>query len=234
VGIDFDESGSPWILTREMGIYYFQGGQWISFEPHVPDDVLSMVGGCPSGMKVDSARSVMIRIAGCCEAGIGSGIYFDGNVWERTDEPEIKNLFRWSFLNDAPLYRWDSQDRHQKILAIYETDGTLRIMPFFSWVVPPRATYAFERPDSVIYITNEFVAESELLIVRYDRRTRTWRSFMFEHFQERGHFAAQVDEEGYIWLDFVRRAEPAYLIRHGELYRFSPDIFDDYQSPNIP
>ncbi len=239
VGIDFDESGSPWIMTREIEIYYLQNGQWTNFEHQVSDYLMDNAGGggCPLGIKIDSTNNIMIRMAGCCGRETGSGLYFDGNVWEVTDEPDdIQIIFRWLGYKEGVQHYVikNSHDFLRVAIAIYETDGTIRIMSFLSWLYPRLATYSFERPDSIIYITNQVATPDEPLIARFDKDTQTWRSFLFKNFEKEKFVSAQVDEDGYIWLDFRGSYSSELLMWQDGLYRLSPDVFDDYESPNIP
>lgn len=181
--IDFDESNSPWILTSEIEIYYFRNDQWINFQPQIPNDLMPFAGGggCPDGVKVDSANNIMIKMGGCCGRDKGHGLYFDGKMWERTDEPEnIETIFVWGAYTGSirPYLVRNSDGNLRTFLAIYETDGTIRVMSLFSWLAPPRATYVFESPNSIIYITNQVATQDEPLIARFDKDTQTWRSFL--------------------------------------------------------
>jgi hypothetical protein len=159
-------------------------------------------------------------------------------MWNRTDEPEnIETIFVWGAYTGSirPYLIRNSDGNLRTFLAIYETDGTIRVMSLFSWLAPPRATYVFENPNSIIYITNQVATQDEPLIARFDKDTQTWRSFLFENFKRENFCSAQVDEEGYIWLEFGCLGPYSRdLFWQDRLYRLSPDIFDDYQSPNIP
>jgi hypothetical protein len=73
--------------------------------------------------------------------------------------------------------------------------------------------------------------EHEFLVAKFDKNTKTWKSFLFRNFHKEKLCAAHVDEEGYIWLQFNCSnydSHGALLQLQDTLFRFSPDIFDDY------
>ena len=232
VGIDFDQNESPWILTAEMEIYYLENGQWINLPERIPDEFMPVAGGggCPQGLRVYSSNDIIVKRAGCCERP-SIGIQFDGKTWKEIDDPkDIEMMFQW---RDGFFVVEKADDGLNVILAIYEKDGTTNLVPFFSWLTPPQRTYVTETKDSKIYITNQNMLENEFLVAKFDKNTKIWKSFLLRNFHEEKLCAAHVDEEGYIWLQFNCSnydSHGALLQLQDTLYRFSPDIFDDYQT----
>ncbi len=232
VGVDFDQIGSTWILTAEMEIYHLVKGQWINLPTRIPDKFMPFGGGraCPDGIKVYSPNNIIVKRGGCCESP-DIGIHFDGNNWEKTDKLEdVETLFMWA---DYPHTK-HINNKLVAIMAIHEKDKTMRVVPFFSWLSPPQGTYLVQKNDSAIYITNQNVSENEMLIAKFDKKTQTWKSFLFKNFDKNLLCAAHIDEEGDIWLQFNcfnYDSDGNLLPLQNNLYRLSPNIFDDYKSP---
>lgn len=232
IAIDFDQDGFTWVLTAEMEIYHLVDGQWINFPNHIPDQFMPVAGGgaCPQGMRVYSPQKIIIKRSGCCEMP-DIGILFDGKKWKEIDSPkDIKMMFQW---NDYFFVDKKVDNGLDIILAIQEKDKTIKAVPFFSWLAPPHRTYVTEMINSIIYITNLNVLDNEFLVAKFDKNTKTWKSFLFRNFDKNGLCSAHVDRDGYIWLHFNcfnRDSDGVLLPLQNTLYRLSPNIFDDYQA----